>query len=277
MSVKANLLRTAVELGVYAAERRAGFEQHQGGTARLPDAREQWIRGILRGMAEVTGTEPGRLTAAFDQQLEEGKGRFAVVPLPLSGQRHVVQTLRWYADDLEQHGGDQRERVMEVKNLLEDFTAYPGWNVSNTHVHPARYETEMHLLRMTARRPIRFTRVVVGGDLEPGGIEFMPGLVDDAAGVRRTRTFQETVKEHPDWIEWAALCTVYLGGGQQRAIGTVDADELDMAVIREMGDQFLRRSGVTAVSRRELRVPVHEIIQEKGRCDKPPKRKEQER
>lgn len=276
-SVKANLLRTAVELGVYAGERHAGFEQHQGGTARLPEARDQWIRGILQGIAEVTGNDSDRLTAAFDQQLEEARGRFGVVPLPLSGQRHVVQTLRWYADDLEGYEGDQRARVMEVKNMLEDFTAYPGWDISNTHVPAARYETEMHLLRMTAQRPIRFTRVVVGGELEPGGIEFVPGLVDDAAGVRRTETFQEAVKEHPERTEWAALCTVYLGGGQQWAIGTVDADELDMAVIREAGDQFLNRPGITAVSCRELCVPVNEITQEKHCSGKPPKRKEAER
>ena len=57
----------------------------------------------------------------------------------------------------------------------------------------------------------------------------------------------------------------------------MDADELDMTVIQEAGDQFLRRPGVTAVSRRELRVPVNEIAQEKGRSDKSPKRKGPER
>jgi len=225
-------------------------------------------------MAEVTGTEPNQLVACFDQQLEEARGRFAVVPLPLSGQRHVVQTLRWYAGDLEGMDGDQRRRAMEVKKLLEDFAAYPGWDVSHTGVSPARDEVETRLLRMTARRPIRFTRVVVGGDLEPGGIELMPGLVNDADSVRRAQVFRQTVIEHPERSEWAALCTVYLGGGRRWALDVIDADELDMAVIRETGDQFLKRPGVTPVSSRELRVPVHEIAPSK--CEKHAKKKKME-
>ncbi len=274
MSIRSNLTRAAVELGIYAAERHAGFELHQGPTPRQPEERDRWIRGILRGLAEVTGTEPDQLIACFDQQLEKAKGCFAVAPLPLSGQRHVVQALRWYADDLEGLDGDQRQRAMEVKRLLEDFAAYLGWDVSHTGVYPARDEVETRLLRMTARRPIRFTRVVVGGDLDPGGIELMPGLVNDADGVRRAQVFRQTVMEHPERSEWPALCTVYLGGGRRWALDVIDADELDMAVIREAGDQFLKRPGVTPVSSRELRVPVRENVPSKN--EKHVKRKKME-
>lgn len=277
VSVKFDLTRTAAEFGVYAVERYVEFGQRWGSTAHFSEERELWFRGVLQGMAEVTNIDPQELINVFEQQLDEGKRRFALVPLRLSGQRHVVQTLRWYADELERLIGDQRARVVEVKNLLEDFIVYLGWNTSLSHAYPAKYEAETHLLRMTARRPIRFTRVVVGGDMEPDGIEFMPGRVDDAAEVRRTQTFQEIISRYAEWAEWPALCTVYLGGGRQRTIDTVDADELDMAVIREAGEQFLKQPGITAVSHRELCVPIHEIVQEKGCSDKPLKRRGPER
>ncbi len=87
--------------------------------------------------------------------------------------------------------------------------------------------------------------------------------MNDADGVRRAQVFRQTVMEHPERTEWTALCTVYLGGGRRWALDVVDADELDMAVIREAGDRFLKRPGVPPVSSRELRVPAREIVPNK--------------
>ena len=257
MNAEFDFPRAAEDLTAYAVERQAGFEQHQVRQFRQPEERNRWIRGILRGMAEVCGADMNAPVRQFDQRLEDAHGCFAVEALGLPEQRNTIQSLRQYANQLELMNGDQRERMMEVKNLLEDITVYLSWDVSRTGVYDARKQVESQLLCMTARRPIRFTRVLVGGDLDPGGAEFVSGLADSADDVRGTEMFQKTAQEYPERREWPAICTVYLGGGREFAVGTLDADELDMAVIREAGDQFLKRPGVRPVCSRELRVPVH--------------------
>ena len=261
MERKINLNRVSNELTTYAAQRLIDFEQHRPGSAfRQPEMRNEWVRNILRGMAEVNGVDGGEFTARFDQRLEEVSGRSCVELLPTTDQKHFIQSLRDYVSALGHIDGDQRARLFAVRELLEDVCAYLPWDVNATNVYPARDDVERALRCAVAQRPIRFTRVLLGGDLDPGGAEFMPGLVDDAEGVQRTQGLQRLMIEYPERNEWPALCTVYLGGGQQMAIGTVDADELDMKIIREVGDQFLKRHNVTPVCTRQLCVPVYEQI-----------------
>ena len=266
-----NFSRAARELAVYAADRQIGFERRQGSHIWQPMERNGWIRGILRGMEELSGANPGEFTNILDYCLKTVSGAFAVEPVALPEQRHMIQSLCRYIDGLEQMDGDQRARVMEVRSLLDDITACLSWDASRIGVYPARDQAEVQLLHMTVRRPIRFTRVLIGGDLDPGGVEFMPGLVNDAKGVRGSQLFQQVCREYPERKEWPVICTVCLGNGGRLDSGVIDADELDMAVIREAGDRILKQPGISLVPPRQLRVPV---------VDKPvkaPKRKGQER
>ena len=193
-----NFSRAARELAYYAAERQIGFERHQGSQIRQPMERNEWIRGILRGMAEMSGTDPDEFTGILDDCLKTSRGAFAVEPVTWSVQRHMIQSLCRYINGLERMDGDQRARVMDVKLLLEDVSVCRSWDASRIGVYPARDQAEAQLLRMTVRRPIRFTRVLIGGDLDPGGVEFMPGLVNDAKGVRGAQLFQQIAREYPE-------------------------------------------------------------------------------
>ena len=251
-----NFSRAARELAAYAAERQIGFERHQGSQIWQPMERNEWIRGILRGMTEMSGTDPGEFTGILDHRLESARGAFAVEPVTWSEQHHMIQSLCWYMDGLEQMGGDQRARVKDVARLLDDVSACLSWDASRIGVYPARDQAEAQLLRMTVRRPIRFTRVLLGGDFDPGGVEFMPGLVNDAKGVRGAQLFQQVAREYPERKEWPAICTVCLGAGGRLDNGVIDADDLDMAVIRETGDRILKQPGISLVPSRQLRVPV---------------------
>ena len=253
-----SLIRTFDELATYAAERQAGFETHQGSQARQPEERNGWIKGILTGMAEVFDKDSSELCANFDHRLDAARSSFGVVPISLPEQKHLVQSLCEYTNQLGQLEGDQRVRIMEVKKLLEDFTAYLSWDVSRSGVYPARDQVEGQLLRMVARRPIRFTRILVGGDVGPGGMEFLPGRVDSMDDVRGTQIFQELSSNYPDRKEWPAMCTVCLGGGWCSPVSVIDADELDMAVIREAGVRILKHPGITPLPPRYLCVPVQE-------------------
>ena len=57
--MESNFSRAARELAFYAAERQIGFERCQGSQIWQPMERNEWIRGILRGMAEMSGADPG--------------------------------------------------------------------------------------------------------------------------------------------------------------------------------------------------------------------------
>ncbi len=261
MAKKFNLSRAADELTTYAAERQAGFEQHRlGNSFHQPKTRNEWVRDILRGMAEVNGVDGGELTARFNQQLMEAHGCFGVEMLPPAGRKHAVQALRQYASALDHLDGDQRGRLMRVQDLLEDMADYLPWDPRTIGVDPARKQVTEQLLRLTAQRPIRFTRVLLGGELDPGGIEFLPGMVNDEGAVRRTQEFQRLTVEYPKREEWPALCVVCVGGGRREDAGTIDADGLDMAVIRQAGETFMKRPEVRPVWSHQLTVPVHEQI-----------------
>ncbi len=250
-----SLFRAVEELTVYDTERQAGFEAHQSSQVRQPEERNEWVRGILTGMAEVYGTGPGELTSGFDHRLEAARGAFAAAPLNPFEQKHMIQSLCEYVNGMEELEGDQRGRVMDVKKLLEDITACLSWDISRSGVYPARDQVEGQLLRMVVRRPIRFTRILVGGDIGPGGMEFLSGCVDSVDSVRSTRIFQELASNYPGRKEWPAMCTVCLGGWNP-AVGVIDADDLDMAVIREAGVRILKHPGITPLPPGYLCVPV---------------------
>ena len=265
MNQKIDLPRAAEELTMYAAVRLVGFEQHRMGDGfHQPEVRNEWVRDILQGMAEVCGEDAAPLLKAFDQRLEDASGSAGVELLSQTDQRHVVQSLRQYVSTLERTEGDQRSRFYNVKKLLEDMSAYLPWNVRDTGIYPARDEVGQALLRAVARRPIRFTRVLIGGETDPGGIEFLPGVVTDADAdeVRRTREFQRVVVEYPEREEWPTMRIVCVGGRQQPTANAIDADDLDMAVIRENGERFMSRSEVCPVWAHELTVPVEEPCQQ---------------
>ena len=265
MNQKINLPRAAEELTMYAAVRLVGFEQHRMGDGfHQPEVRNEWVRDILQGMAEVCGEDAAPLLKAFDQRLEDACGSAGVELLSQTDQRHVVQSLRQYVSTLERTEGDQRSRFYNVKKLLEDMSAYLPWNVRDTGIYPARDEVGQALLRAVARRPIRFTRVLIGGETDPGGIEYLPGVVNDADAdeVRHTAEFQRVAVEHPKLDKLTVMRIVCVGGRQQPAAGAIDADGLDMAVIRENGERFMSRPEVCPVWMHELTVPVEEPCQQ---------------
>lgn len=256
-----NIPIAAEELSAYAAQRLAGFEQHRLGNAyRQPEIRHEWIRDILRGMAEVCGQDAAPLLQSFEQRLTDVHGASAVEVLSPAGQKHMIRSLDQYVSALGRMEGDQRSRIFHARELLEEVCAYLPWDPDANGARPARDRAWEQLQRAVARRPIRFTRVLLGGELDPGGIEFLPGMVNDAESVRRTQEFQRLAVEYPKREEWPALCVVCMGGGRREDAGTIDAEGLDMAVIREAGEAFMKRPEVRPVWSHQLAVPVHEQI-----------------
>ena len=131
----------AEELTMYAAVRLVGFEQHRMGDGfHQPEVRNEWVRDILRGVAELCSEDAAPLLQAFDRRLEEASGSAGVEFPSLNDQKHAVQSLRQYVSALERTEGDQRSRLYNMKKLLEDMSAYLPWNVRGTGIYPARDE-----------------------------------------------------------------------------------------------------------------------------------------
>lgn len=98
---------------------------------------------------------------------------------------------------------------------------------------------------MTAQMPIRFTRILLGGDAGPHWASgFVSGSVTDAEAVKQTSVYQETARNYPEVTVWPALCTVYVGRGPPSALGTVDASDFDLEIMNRTGDKFLNECGV---------------------------------
>ena len=268
MNGKFDLRNTAAQLTAYAAQRLAGFENYQpGGIARQPAARHDWIRGILRGMADCAQENGEELVVGFDRTIEVARSCAAVEMLSLRDQRQLVKSLCDYARKLERQKDDHRPQMLEVKNLLEDMTAYLPWDVTGSGVYQARDFVENALIRMTARQQFCFTHILMGMETGPCESDFVSGCVIDTDELRKTEIWERLCAEYPDITEWPVTCVVYRCGYASMELSVRSASELDLAVMRAKGDRFLDEPGVQwSGTMRELKIPAqsdHEGTQAK--------------
>lgn len=247
-------------LTAYAVERQNGFERHQPqGAPPWAESRRFWTNAVLQGMVRLEGGIPGpEMMERFDQQLEEARGCAAVEPLSPAAQKELVRSLRGYVSALEGTGQHRGLQVAAVRELLEDMASHLPWDSAANGLDQARDEVGSVLLRMTARKPLHFTRILLGGETGPGGEDYVSGAVTDVDGIRGTRLFAQLSQEYPEVDEWPAIATVWLCGGQEVAAATIPADELELKAIREAGARFLDRPGVRPVWPHELHIPAQE-------------------
>lgn len=258
MNGKLGLRNTAAQLAIYAAQRLAGFGSHKScGIVRQPATRHDWIRGILRGMADCAQESGEDLVVGFDRMIEAVRFYAAVEMLPLRDQKQLVESLLGYARELEQKKEDHRPQMLEVKNLLEDMTAYLSWDAIGSGVYPARDFVENALIRMTTCHPFCFTHILLGMETGPCESDFVSGCVTDADELRKTELWDRLCAEYPDIPEWSVTCVVYRYGHSNEERSVRRASELDLAIMRAKGDRFLDGLGVQwSGTMRELRIPV---------------------
>ena len=243
-----DIRRVAMGLTAYAVERQNGCERHQPeGTPVWQEQRRLWTDAILQGMARLDGLTPDpKLMEQFDLELEQARGCHFTVPATQQIQKDTIRELRRFVATLEATGDDRRRQVNVVRELVEDMSLHPHWwNGKDNGLDCTRDETDRALVRMTAQMPIRFTRIVLGGDAGPywaGG--FVSGSVTDEDAVKKPTVYQEAIRKYPEVAEWPALCTVYTGRGLHTALGTVDASNFDLEIMNRIGDRFLDERGV---------------------------------
>jgi len=234
-------------LTAYAIERQNGYERHQ--PEDTPIWREQrrfWTDAILQGMARLEGQAPDpELLERFDRGLELARGSFAAVPASTQLQRKTIQSLRNFVSALEAAGDDRRRQVNVVRELLEDMASHLPWAGADNGLDIARDEAERTLRRMTARMPIRFTRILLGGDDGPGWeTGFVSGSVTSTEAVRQTELYRDALRDYPEVTNWPAICTVYVGGDLRFPSRAVNASAFDLEIMNRAGDRFLEEQGV---------------------------------
>ena len=256
-----DIRRVAMGLTAYAIERQNGFERHQPEDS--PPWQEQrwlWTDAILQGMARLDGLTPDpKLMEQYDLELEQARGCYFTVPATQQMQKDTIRELRRFVAALETTGDDRRRQVNVVRELLEDMSLHPHWwNGKDNGLDRARDEADLALRRMTAQMPIRFTRILLGGDAGPHWASgFASGAVTDAESVKQAPVYQDVVRKYPEIADWPALCTVYVGHDLSSALGTVDASSFDLEIMNRAGDSFLKEQGVRCVSgSRQMVVPA---------------------
>lgn len=164
-----NIPLVAEGLTAYAIERRNGWERHQPEeTPTWMERRRFWTDAILQGMARLEAQVPDpKWMEEFDRELEQVGGSAATIPASLQLQRGTIQNLRNFVTALEDTGDDHRRQINVVWELLEDMASHLPWASRNNRLDLARDEAERSLVRMTAQMPIRFTRILLGGDAGP--------------------------------------------------------------------------------------------------------------
>ncbi len=245
-----NIPRVAKGLTTYAIEWEHGFQRHQPpGAPPWSEQRRFWTDAILQGMAKLEGLRPDpALMEQYDQRLKESRGCAAIEPLPLKEQTALIRELGRFISALEATGDDRRRQVAMVGDLLDDMFTHRTWDFRENGLSKTREQAESTLLRMTAQMPIRFTRVLLGGDAGPHWVSgFASGFVKDIEAVKKTDVYAKAIQTHPEIASWPALCTVYVGRGLDSAWGTADACEFDLKIMNSAGDRFLDQRGVRRV------------------------------
>lgn len=265
MNKRFNIPLVAEGLTAYAIERQNGIERHQPPDApSWADRRRFWTDAILQGMTRLEGGLPDpSLMERYDRELRDVRSCSFTVPATLDMQQDTILHLRAYLSALEEAGGDRRLQVGVVQELLEDMATHMPWAGADNDLDCARDDSERVLRTMTARLPIRFTRVLLGGDDSPcWECGFVSGCVGDAEAVKATAVYERACRLHPEIKEWPVLCNTYVGGAPLFTSGATDASEYDLKIINHAGDDFLKVHGISSAGGpRQMTVPACEYIQ----------------
>jgi hypothetical protein len=230
-------------LAAYTIERRFGFDRYRpDGAPPWDEVRTMWAKAVLGEMDELNGNTTALLDL-FNQRLKEAEGVFGVETASLQLQLDTIKDLSEYVRTLSRMTGDNRHQIFAVRELLDDIGSHLPWAGSTDIQNKVIDQANRELRRMTAQQPIRFTRLLLGGERGPAGSTFLPGLVTQTDEILATDFFDEMRWRHGDIAKWPAFCTVYSGGG--RGYYLYDADEFDVGIMNEAGDNFLKEPGVS--------------------------------
>lgn len=249
-------------LTAYAIERQNGEER-----SRLFDSpdwaaqRRVWINSVLQGMNALNGQAPdAKALERFDHRLEQARNGSATIPTPPEVQQQTIHSLQEYVLALDTAGGDSRQQLFDTYELLQDVYTHRPWHSCKKEIGQVMVLADSAMKRMTAQRPIRFTYLVLSGGLPSCTGGFASGAVKDIEAVKATELYQKVTQWAPEAAGWRASSSIYVGGNANLTGRVIDADELDMRIIRKDEYSFLKQPGLRCVDSGEWDIPVYERI-----------------
>lgn len=240
-----NISLMAEALAAYAIERQNGIERYQPpGTPLWSEQRRFWTDAILQSMARLEGIKPDLgLMEQYDQRLKEARSCTSTKMLSPKEQDALIRELNRFISALEDAGDDRRRQIAVIRDLLEDMSCHLPWSSCANRINSAQQLAEDALLRITAKLPIRFTRILLGWESGPCESGYASGAVTTAGEVKDTPLYAGLAERYPEVSDWPTLCVVYNCGGPDVLRG-MDASEFDLDIIRMRGDRFLEQNGV---------------------------------
>lgn len=241
-----NIQQTAKGLISHAFEQQNGWERPlQEGHLPWPEQRRFWVDAVLQGMARLKGQESDpSLMKQYDDAMKHG-----FPPSTVRLRRATIRNLLNFVSAMEETGDDHRRQVDMIGDLLGDILLNFPWSNPRYIIFDAISDVRRTLLRMTASLPIRFTRIVLGGENGPPWEEsYVSGAVTDAAAVKQTSVYKKAVKLHPEIKSWPVLCVVYTGAGLSSAAWAVDASDYDLEIMSRTWTKILDEPNVNPIS-----------------------------
>ena len=227
----------------YGIERQNSNEERHLPIGQKPwqEARVEWMSHILYCAAKYQGMDPESVTIQLTRRLE-GAARHSYAELAdAATQQATLRALHGYISALAGADGDHRRQLLDVRELLTDMFLDRLWGGRDEGVSGAREKVDSALVQVTARQPIRFTRVLLGPETGPCESGFVSGSVVTPQAVRDTEFYRRFCAQHPERKSCPALCVTYAGCGGRFLR---DASEFDLSIIQEVGDRFLNQTAV---------------------------------
>ena len=227
----------------YGIEKQNGLAERHLPPGHKPwqEVRVEWMEHILHCAAKYEGLVVDEIVGQFEKRLDEAAKFTAVELSSLSDQQSTLQALRGYISVLEHAEGDHRLQLLDVRELLSDMVLDRLWGGRDRGLFRALEDVDTALVQVTARQPIRFTRILLGPETGPCKSGFVSGSVTTPQAVRATEFYQRFCEQRPERRSWPALCVTYAGCGGRFLR---DANELDLSIIRKSGDRFVEQFGV---------------------------------
>lgn len=241
-----NIQQTAKGLISYAVEQQNGRKRPvQEGHLPWPEQRRLWVDAVLQGMARLKGQEPDpSLMKQYDDAMKHG-----FPPSTARLRRATIRNLQNFVSAMEETKDDHRRQVDMIGDLLEDISLDFSWNSPKNRLLDVIDDVEWALLRMTARLPIRFTYIVLGGDTGPHwGSGYASGGVTNVEAVKQTPVYRKAVEMYPEIKNWPTLCVVYVGAGLSSAAWTMDASDYDLEIMSRTWTKILDDLNVNPIS-----------------------------
>lgn len=160
-------------------------------------------------------------------------------------QRNVVQYSMRLADWVSTRH-EPMEVLFAIQECLDDIASYLPWDVRTSGLYHARDIVDAICCKCLARQPIKFTRIIMGGDKGPCDSEIIADNIKAPVDLARTALFGAMCAGNPEEANWCAIYTTFAGNYGRGALRIPTPQELSF--LNYLDTKLLSIEGVVPLS-----------------------------